>query len=57
VRGPAEAISAAVNAAAITVDGVIESDVRTIVVSDDVTSLCLFKHFELGFRRFAYPLD
>jgi hypothetical protein len=46
-----------VNAAAVTVDCVIETDVRTIVVSDDVARLSLFKHFERCLGRLANPLD
>jgi hypothetical protein len=45
------------NAAAITVDCVIESNVGTVVVGDDVARFGLFKHFERSFRRLADPLD
>jgi hypothetical protein len=45
------------NAAAIAVDGVIETDVGTIVVRDDVASLSLFKDFELRRWRLTDPLD
>jgi hypothetical protein len=46
-----------VYAAAIAVDRVIETDIRTVVVRDDVARLGLFKHFERGLGRLANPLN
>src|ERR1041385_5690716 len=57
VRRTAEAVSATVNATAITIDGVVKADVGTVVVRDDLASLSLFENFEFGFRRFADPFD
>ena len=55
MRWTAEAISAAVYTTAITVDCVIETDVRAVVVSDDVARGRLFKDFELRFWWFTNP--
>ena len=57
MRRPAEAVCAAVNATAITVDRVIEANVGTVVMSDDVTRRRLFKDFELRFGWFADPFN
>jgi hypothetical protein len=57
MRGPAEAISAAVYTAAITVDRVVEPDVRTVVVGDDVARRCLFEDFEFRFWWFPDPFN
>ena len=57
MRRATETIGAAVNASAITVNRVIKRDVRTIVMANDRTGLRFFKDFDLGLRRFAYPLD
>src|SRR6185369_5587809 len=57
VRRTAETVSATVYAAAIAVDGVIEADVGTVVVRDDVARRCLFKDFELRLRWFTNPFD
>jgi hypothetical protein len=46
-----------VYAAAIAIDGVVEPDVRAVVVRDDVARLSLFKHFERRLRRLANPLN
>jgi len=52
-----EAVCAAVDAATIAVDGVVEADVGTVVVSDDVARRRLFKDFELRLRWFTNPFD
>jgi hypothetical protein len=44
-------------AAAIAIDRVVEPNVGTVVVRDDVARLRLFKHFEPCFRRLANPLN
>ena len=54
---PAETIRAAVNTSAITIDGIIEGDVRTIVAADDGARFCLFENFDFRRRRFADPFD
>jgi hypothetical protein len=57
VRRAAETVSAAVYAATIAVDGVIETDVGTVVMSDDVARRRLFKDFELRLWWFTNPFD
>ena len=55
MRRPAETISAAMRAAALTIDRVIEGHVRTIVAADNRAGLSLFKNFDLRGGRFANP--
>src|SRR5438876_7012083 len=57
MRGPAETIRAAVNTSAITIDGIIEGNVRTIVAADDCARFCLFENFDFRGRRLADPFD
>jgi hypothetical protein len=46
-----------VYAAAVTVDGVIEPDVRSVVVSDDEARRRLYEDYELRLRWFTDPFD
>src|SRR2546423_1296214 len=55
VRRPAETISAAVDAAAIAIDRVVECHVGAVIVADDRTRFRLFKYFDLGGGRLANP--
>ena len=57
VSRAAETIGATVNAAAITIDGVIKANVRAVVVRDDLARLSFFEDFELRFGRLAQPFD
>src|SRR3982751_463868 len=57
VRWSAEAIRAAVNTTSITIDGMVEADVGTVVVSDDRAGGRLFKDFELVLRRLTKPFN
>src|SRR5205807_9111402 len=57
VRRPAETIRAAVDAAAIAIDRVVECYVRAVIVADDRTRFRLFKYFDLGGGRLANPFD
>lgn len=57
VRWAAKAIGAAVDAAAIAVDGKVKAHVRALIMSYDPAGLGLFKHFELCFGRLAQPFD
>ena len=53
----AEAVCATVDATAIAINGIIEADVRTVVMSNDGACSRLFKDFELSFGRLTKPLD
>ena len=57
VRRPTETISAAVDAAAIAIDRVVECHVGAVIVADDRTRFRLFKYFDLGGGRLANPFD
>lgn len=57
VRRAAEAIRAGVRAAAIAVDGVIEANVRAVVVRDNLARLRLFEDSDFRFGRLANPFD
>src|SRR2546427_7042372 len=57
VRRPAETIGAAMDAASIAIDRVVECHVRAVIVADDRARFSLFKYFDLGGRRFADPFD
>ena len=51
-----ETIGATVNASALTVQRVIETDIWTVVVTDVASRVCLFEDFQPGFRWFTQPL-
>src|SRR5439155_22320478 len=57
VRRPAETIGAAVDAASIAIDRVVECHVRAVIVADDRARFSLFKYFDLGGGRLADPFD
>jgi hypothetical protein len=55
--GSAETVSAAVNATAITVHGIVEPDIGTVVVSDDLSGVSFFEDFQFCFGRLAEPFN
>src|SRR2546428_9862905 len=57
VRRPAETIRAAVDAASIAIDRVVECHVRAVVPADDRARFSLFKYFDPGGGRLANPFD
>ena len=57
MRRAAEAIGAGVRASPVAVDGIIEADIRALVMRDDGARFRLFKDFDSGFGRLAQPLD
>ena len=56
MRRPAETIAATVTATAIAIHGVVETNVRAVVVGDDGTRGGFFEDFNLRGRRLANPL-
>src|SRR3989442_4340097 len=57
VRRPAETIGAAMDAASIAIDRVVECHIGAVVPADDRARFSLFKYFDLGGRWFTDPFD
>src|SRR5262245_47959784 len=55
--GAAETIGATVNAAAIAIYRMVESDIRTVVTADDGACFGLFENLNSGRGRLTNPLD